>query len=52
MTVAAAELYRMMFAERAESERRYVSDALLVYCERDTAAMVGLFRTLTQLAAG
>ncbi|MDB4882866.1 MAG: hypothetical protein JWL95_1632 [Gemmatimonadetes bacterium] len=48
--LAAAELYRIMFAEMAETEREYVSDALLEYCRRDTEAMVGLFRTLTQLA--
>jgi hypothetical protein len=48
---AAAELYRIMFEEMPESEREYVSDALLEYCKRDTEAMVELYRSLQQLAA-
>ena len=47
---AAAELYRIIFAEMPDSEREYVSDALLEYCKRDTEAMVELFATLTRLA--
>ena len=48
--VAASELYRIMFAEMTDSEREYVSDALLEYCRRDTEAMLGLFEVLTELA--
>jgi len=48
--VAAAELYRIMFAEMPDSEREYVSDALLEYCRRDTEAMVELHRALGTMA--
>ncbi|HEV7993526.1 MAG TPA: DUF2779 domain-containing protein [Gemmatimonadaceae bacterium] len=48
--VAAAELYRVMFERMEESEREYVSDALLEYCRMDTAAMVELHRALEVLA--
>jgi hypothetical protein len=44
--VAAAELWRVMFAEMPDSEREYVSDALLEYCRLDTEAMVALLRAL------
>ena len=50
--VAAAELYRVMFAgaEMTESEREYVTDALLEYCRLDTEAMVALHETLIALS--
>lgn len=49
--VAAAELWRVMFDETmTDSEREYVSDALLEYCRRDTEAMVELFGVLHRLA--
>lgn len=49
--VAAAELWRVMFAEMPESERQYVSEALLEYCRRDTEAMVELHRVLVALGS-
>jgi hypothetical protein len=50
--VAAQELWRVMFAgaEMPDSEREYVSDALLEYCRRDTEAMVALHRVLGTMA--
>jgi uncharacterized protein DUF2779 len=48
--VAASELYRVMFADMADSEREYLSDALLEYCRTDTEAMVELHRALAILA--
>jgi hypothetical protein len=48
--VAAAELWRVMFSPMPDTEREYVSDALLEYCRRDTEAMVELHRTLTRLS--
>jgi hypothetical protein len=49
--VAAAELWRIMFTPMPESERQYVSEALLEYCRRDTHAMVELHRALERMAA-
>lgn len=52
--VAAAELYRVMFAgdDMPDSERDYVTDALLEYCRMDTEAMVHLHDTLIALCGG
>jgi hypothetical protein len=48
--VASAELWRVMFADMPESERAYVSEALLEYCRLDTHAMVELHRALVALS--
>jgi hypothetical protein len=49
--VAAAELWRVMFAGETmtESERDYVSQALLEYCRLDTHAMVELHSALLRM---
>jgi hypothetical protein len=48
--VAAAELWRVMFAPMGDSQREQVTGALLDYCRRDTEAMVELHRTLVTLS--
>jgi hypothetical protein len=49
--VAAAELYRVMFEEMTDADRKYTSEALLEYCRLDTLAMVELHRELAVLSA-
>jgi hypothetical protein len=48
--VAAAELWRVMFSDMPEAERRHVSEALLEDCRLDTQAMVELHRALVVMS--